>query len=130
MKKVLLITFIAISFIGCGNKDKQVQSKPKSDDVIIKFKDEAGNNNFLSAVASDVTDNKILEGCDSLTKIPNRGFFLEKLNFLIRLNKIQNRKGAVIYIDIDNFKTLNDNFGHHFGDMVLKLFSQLLLCYP
>jgi hypothetical protein len=44
MKKVLLITLIALSFIGCGNKDKQVQSKPKSDDVIIKFKDEAGNN--------------------------------------------------------------------------------------
>ncbi len=97
--------------------------------ILIKgkiFKDEAGNNNFLSAVASDVTDNKILEGCDSLTKIPNRGFFLEKLNFLIRLNKIQNRKGAVIYIDIDNFKKVNDSLGHHFGDMVLKLFSQLI----
>jgi diguanylate cyclase (GGDEF)-like protein/PAS domain S-box-containing protein len=97
--------------------------------ILIKgkiFKDKTGNNNLLSAVVSDVTENKILEGCDSLTKIPNRGFFLEKLSFLIKLNKMQSRKGAVIYIDIDNFKTLNDNFGHHFGDMVLKLFSQLV----
>jgi diguanylate cyclase (GGDEF)-like protein len=97
--------------------------------ILIKgkiFKSKIGNNNVLSAVVSDVTDNKILEGCDSLTKIPNREFFLEKLNFLIRLNKIQNRKGAVIYIDIDNFKKVNDSLGHHFGDMVLKLFSQLI----
>lgn len=97
--------------------------------ILIKgkiFKDEIGNNNLLSAVVSDVTENKILEGCDSLTKIPNREFFFEKLNFLIKLNKIQNRKGALIYIDIDSFKTLNDNFGYHFGDMVLKLFSQLI----
>jgi PAS domain S-box/diguanylate cyclase (GGDEF) domain len=97
--------------------------------ILIKgkiFKDKIGNNNLLSAVVSDVTENKILEGCDSLTKIPNKEFFFEKLKFLIKLNKIQNRKGALIYIDIDNFKTLNDNFGHHFGDMVLKLFSQLI----
>ncbi|MCE5222131.1 MAG: GGDEF and EAL domain-containing protein [Clostridium sp.] len=92
----------------------------------ILIKGKIGNNNLLSAVVSDVTENKVLEGCDSLTKIPNRGFFFEKLKFLIKLNKIQNRKGAVIYINIDNFKTLNDNFGNYFGDMVLKLFSQLI----
>ena len=91
---------------------------------IFKYKIE--NYNLLSGVMSDVTENKILEGCDSLTKIPNRVFFFEKLNNLIKINKVQNKKGALIYIDIDNFKTLNDNLGHHFGDMILKLFSQLI----
>ena len=90
------------------------------------FKDKIENYNLLSGVMSDVTENKILEGCDSLTKIPNRVFFFEKLNNLIKINKVQNKKGALIYIDIDNFKTLNDNLGHHFGDMILKLFSQLI----
>ena len=42
------------------------------------------------------------------------------------MNKTHNKKGALIYIDIDNFKTLNDNLGHHFGDIILKLFSQLI----
>lgn len=90
------------------------------------FKDKIENYNLLSGVMSEVTENKILEGCDSLTKIPNRVFFFEKLNNLIKINKVQNKKGALIYIDIDNFKTLNDNLGHHFGDMILKLFSQLI----
>jgi diguanylate cyclase (GGDEF)-like protein/PAS domain S-box-containing protein len=91
------------------------------------FKDKTENYNLLSGIMSDVTENKILEGCDSLTKIPNRVFFGEKLNNLIKINKVQNKKGALIYIDIDNFKTLNDNYGHNFGDSILKIFTQLII---
>lgn len=90
------------------------------------FKDDTDKYNLLSGVMTDITDNKILEGCDSLTKIPNRAFFVEKLNNLIKINKAKNKKGALIHIDIDDFKAVNDNFGHYFGDMILKLFSQLI----
>jgi len=90
------------------------------------FKDKIEDYNLFSGVMVDVTEDKVLEGCDSLTKIPNRVFFFEKLNDLIKMNKTHNKKGALIYIDIDNFKTLNDNLGHDFGDIILKLFSQLL----
>ncbi|MCE5221331.1 MAG: GGDEF and EAL domain-containing protein [Clostridium sp.] len=90
------------------------------------FKDKIENYNLISGVMVDVTEDKVFEGCDRLTKIPNRAFFVEKLNNLIKINKVQNKKGALIHIDIDNFKTLNDNFSHHFADMILKLFSQLI----
>ncbi|MBV7271801.1 GGDEF and EAL domain-containing protein [Clostridium sp. PL3] len=90
------------------------------------FKDKAGRYNLFSGVMSDVTKNKMLEGCDNLTRIPNRVFIFEELNNLIKDIRINNRKGALIYIDIDNFKNLNDNFGWHFGDMILVLFSQLI----
>jgi diguanylate cyclase (GGDEF)-like protein/PAS domain S-box-containing protein len=90
-------------------------------------KDKTGSCSFLSGVMADVTENKIFEGCDSLTKVPNRAFFFEKLNNSIKITKIHNKKGALIYIDIDNFKTLNDTLGHHLGDMVLKEFSQSVI---
>lgn len=90
------------------------------------FKDKIENYNLFTGVMVDVTEDKVFEGCDSLTKIPNRVFFFEKLNDLIKMNKTHNKRGALIYIDIDNFKTLNDNLGHDFGDISLKLFAQLL----
>lgn len=95
--------------------------------VLVKgkiFKDKEEGRNLFSGVMSDVTENKAFEGYDRLTKIPNRSFFYQKLKNSIKMNKIHNKKGALIYIDIDNFKILNDNLGHHFGDMILKLFSQ------
>jgi diguanylate cyclase (GGDEF)-like protein/PAS domain S-box-containing protein len=90
-------------------------------------KDKTGSCSFLSGVMADVTENKIFEGCDSLTKIPNRAFFFEKLNNSIKMTKVHNNKGALIYIDIDNFKTLNDTLGHHLGDMILKEFCQSII---
>lgn len=88
------------------------------------IKDEIRNCNFFSGVMLDVTENKILEGCDNLTKVPNRAFFFEKLNNSIKMAKVHDKKGAIIYIDIDNLKILNDNLGHYFGDTILRLFSQ------
>lgn len=88
------------------------------------FKDEIENCNLLSGIMLDVTENKVFEGCDNLTKIPNGVFFLEKLNYSIKMAKVNNKKGALIFIDIDNFKIFNDNLGHHFGNIILKLFSQ------
>ncbi|KAE9634523.1 EAL domain-containing protein [Defluviitalea raffinosedens] len=63
---------------------------------------------------------------DDLTKIPNRKFFEETLLRSIEDCKKNNQKVALIYIDLDHFKVVNDTVGHAQGDIVLKQVSQLL----
>lgn len=60
---------------------------------------------------------------DSLTGLPNRGQLDEKLGEAIKRNKRQNRPLAVLFLDIDYFKKINDTFGHAAGDEVLKEFG-------
>jgi len=81
---------------------------------------------LLSGIIVDITENKLFKGYDSLTKLPNRIFFLEKLNNSIKTAKTYHKKGALIYINIDNFKNFNNNLGYYFGDMILILFSELI----
>jgi diguanylate cyclase (GGDEF)-like protein len=60
---------------------------------------------------------------DPLTGIPNRVNFMKKLDLALA-KKI---KGSIILLDFDNFKEVNNTFGHIYGDKILKKFSQLLL---
>ena len=56
---------------------------------------------------------------DSLTKLPNRTSFMNKLNEQLELVKSKNVEGAVFFIDLDNFKNINDTMGHDYGDKLL-----------
>lgn len=56
---------------------------------------------------------------DSLTTLPNRKMFSEKLNQAISKAKKHNLKFALFYIDLDSFKDVNDSFGHLIGDQLL-----------
>lgn len=60
---------------------------------------------------------------DELTGVPNRRLFQQQVT-----NQIQssNKKFALMYLDMDNFKSINDNFGHDIGDLVLQAFSKSL----
>lgn len=69
---------------------------------------------------------KLLTKYDILTGLPNSSYFFKKLNNTLEKTKINNKKGAVIYMDIDNYKAINDNWGYCAGDSILKLFSQLI----
>ena len=67
------------------------------------------------------TENKQLShraNHDELTQLPNRNFFYEKLFDIFKHN--QNHSLALLFIDNNNFKEINDNFGHLAGDAVLK----------
>jgi diguanylate cyclase (GGDEF)-like protein len=57
---------------------------------------------------------------DDLTDLPNRGMFSQLLNEAIKLAHRQRRKFAVMFVDLDRFKLINDTLGHAAGDILLK----------
>lgn len=57
---------------------------------------------------------------DNLTGLPNRLYFRERLNQACREAKRHNERCAVLFIDLDKFKLVNDTHGHHIGDLALK----------
>ena len=62
---------------------------------------------------------KFMAYYDSLTKLPNRTSFISYLNEQLELAKNENAEGAVFFIDLDNFKNINDTMGHDYGDKLL-----------
>jgi len=63
---------------------------------------------------------------DPLTKLPNRRFFNDHLNFRILSAKKEHRPLAILMIDLDNFKRVNDSLGHDAGDKLLTVIAQRL----
>jgi len=73
---------------------------------------------------------KFLSLYDYLTKLPNRVLFYDRMKQEIAYAKRERKKFSVMFLDLDNFKEVNDKFGHDIGDQVLqgvaKRFSKLL----
>ena len=63
---------------------------------------------------------------DPLTQLPNRRMLLDRLQQALLSSARSGRKGALIFIDLDNFKTLNDTLGHDVGDMLLQQVAKRL----
>ena len=63
---------------------------------------------------------------DNLTDLPNRRYFLEMINTALLNKKIKKKSCYFLLIDIDYFKSINDNYGHSFGDIILSEFGKLL----
>jgi diguanylate cyclase (GGDEF)-like protein/PAS domain S-box-containing protein len=57
---------------------------------------------------------------DTLTHLPNRAMVMDRLQVVLSAARRQSRMVAVMFIDLDNFKTINDSLGHHAGDGLLK----------
>ena len=79
------------------------------------------------AILSDITERKRVEEHhrylaehDFLTDLPNRVLFLDRLHQALASARRKQTKVAVMFVDLDRFKGINDSFGHHVGDAVLK----------
>jgi diguanylate cyclase (GGDEF)-like protein/PAS domain S-box-containing protein len=67
-----------------------------------------------------------LSTSDPLTRLPNRRLLLERLRKALRSRLRTGQAGALLFIDLDNFKTLNDTLGHDKGDLMLRQVAQRL----
>lgn len=63
---------------------------------------------------------------DSLTGLPNRKMIIKKLDMLIHYSGVNNTGFSFIFIDIDNFKEVNDLMGHQIGDRILQIVAERL----
>jgi diguanylate cyclase (GGDEF)-like protein/PAS domain S-box-containing protein len=89
---------------------------------------------YVGGIAVDITARKIAEErienlafYDPLTNLPNRRLLLDRLAHVLTNTTRQQRLGALLFIDLDNFKTLNDTYGHNRGDLLLQQVAQRLL---
>lgn len=89
-------------------------------------RDTAGKAVRVSGTNTDLTERKLAEQriyelayYDHLTGLPNRRLLGEELDKAQARSQRSKRLGAIIFLDLDNFKLLNDTMGHDFGDMLL-----------
>jgi diguanylate cyclase (GGDEF)-like protein/PAS domain S-box-containing protein len=64
---------------------------------------------------------------DPLTKLPNRRLLQDRLHQALVSSERSGKKGAILFIDLDNFKSLNDTLGHDAGDLLLQLVAERLI---
>ncbi|MBU1404167.1 MAG: diguanylate cyclase [Proteobacteria bacterium] len=94
---------------------------------------EAGSLEGIICVFNDITELKKAEHTlkkmahyDALTGVANRNLFFEKLENSIRDAQREERIFALLYLDLDQFKAINDSMGHEIGDLVLKTVASRL----
>jgi diguanylate cyclase (GGDEF)-like protein/PAS domain S-box-containing protein len=127
---------------------KSPQGEEKSIDLVVKrsngtsfyarlnclrLDDKTDAPDLLRLVLTDVSQQKQAEEevehlafYDPLTSLPNRRLMLDRLNQIMLATTRTGHAGALLFIDIDNFKTLNDTLGHDAGDLLLQQMAQRL----
>jgi diguanylate cyclase (GGDEF)-like protein/PAS domain S-box-containing protein len=95
--------------------------------------DPQGLPTHLVTVFTDITAKKQTEArlqqmahFDSLTQLPNRPMVLSRLEHALAAAQRQHHRVGVLFIDLDNFKTINDSLGHNAGDVLLQAVAQRL----
>ncbi|BAP88245.1 diguanylate cyclase/phosphodiesterase with PAS/PAC sensor [Burkholderiales bacterium GJ-E10] len=76
------------------------------------------------AAAEEIRD---LAFYDTLTRLPNRRLFLDRLHQAMASSARNGQKGALLLLDLDNFKTINDTLGHDMGDSLLQQVADRIL---
>lgn len=116
-----------------GNWEGEIWNRRKNGEVyperlcIAAVADSADRVTHYVASLSDITVSKAasdeiksLAFFDPLTRLPNRRLLLDRLRQALAASAANGRYGALMFIDLDNFKTLNDTLGHNIGDLLLQ----------
>lgn len=123
-----------------GQWQGEIQNRRKDGTIypeflnIISVKDGSGSVIYYIGLFTDLTTRKDTEEFfkhvathDPLTNLPNRTRFYDCLNNAIYEAKLNHRNLAVLFIDLDGFKAVNDTYGHDAGDLLLLAVSERLL---
>jgi diguanylate cyclase (GGDEF)-like protein len=80
----------------------------------------------LLEMRSRIAELEQLADTDTLTPLPNRRAFMRRLESVVQYAARHDTPAAVLYIDLDGLKRINDDHGHHVGDVVLLHLARLL----
>lgn len=130
------------SINSTGTWQGEIWDKRKSGEVfpewitITSVRSVEGEVTNYVATITDITERKAAESeieylafYDQLTRLPNRRLLLDRLQQALAASARSGAEGALLFIDLDNFKDLNDTLGHEKGDLLLKLVAERLnLC--
>ena len=122
-----------------GSWQGEIWNRRKSGDVypewltITAVKADDGTTSHYVGTFADITLRKAAEDeikhlafYDPLTRLPNRRLLLDRLHQALAASARSGHGGALLFIDLDNFKTLNDTLGHDKGDILLQQVAQRL----
>lgn len=99
-------------------------------------KDKSGKTTEYVAIFNDISERKAAEDeihslafYDTLTKLPNRRLLMDRLHQALSASARSLQYGALLFLDLDRFKTINDTLGHDHGDLLLiEVAKRILLC--
>ncbi len=80
----------------------------------------------LELASMERQQSEFLAKHDLLTGLPNRRYLLQRINEMIKEANRKNELVAILFLDLDGFKPINDTYGHETGDMVLQILSSRL----
>lgn len=123
-----------------GEWKGEIWNRKKNDDgfaaqlSISSVRDKSGGILYYIGMLDDITEQKLsserihhLAHYDILTELPNRLFFKDRFDLAIQQAERYQRRLAILFLDLDNFKKVNDTLGHHAGDLLLQTISRRIL---
>ena len=139
LKNKAIIPILSNTLKGeIGNFEGRYIATFSTDDVWISmtcapFQDNNGAIIGGIGIVQDITERKLAEEeikklafYDPLTGLPNRRLLQNRLNLALASSAVSGRSGALLFLDLDHFKMLNDTRGHDIGDLLLKQVSERL----
>jgi diguanylate cyclase (GGDEF)-like protein len=117
---------LAAEIVKAGAQDYLVKSKVSGTTLPYSLRSAIERHHLLREMEASHRKEQYLAYHDGLTGLPNRQLFHDRLNNAARQASRYGRYMAVLFIDLDQFKPINDRFGHRWGDKLLKAVSERL----